>query len=161
MAEVVDQRAPPGRVDVLGAGDDDARIGVDLEHVGFDDEEPAGGVGLDPGGTGLQLQGAFGDPGRPDEFGGLGPQACGRELVPLEPEGVLLVRGYGGAPGERRESFDRRPLGRLGQVDHQLGSAAEVVRGLRLGPHAEDDHLAKGPGRGHRREVGGAVPVLR
>lgn len=64
VAEVVDQWAPCGWVDVLGAGNDDAWVGVDLQDVGFDDEERSGGVGLDAGGVGLQLDGAFGDSGR-------------------------------------------------------------------------------------------------
>jgi hypothetical protein len=51
---------------VLGAGHRDARVGVDPQDLGLDDEEVPGRARSHVDGTGLRLQRAFGDPGRPD-----------------------------------------------------------------------------------------------
>ena len=107
VAEVVDQRAPFGRVDVLGARDDDAWIGMDLEHVGFDNEERSGDIGLDPGGTGLQLDGAFGDAWRPDRLRGFRSQTGSGELVRLETEGIAFCLP---GPGCARSAAPGVPL---------------------------------------------------
>lgn len=71
VAEVVDQGAPRRRVDVLGAGNDDVRVRVHLEDLDLDDEEVLRNSGLHTYGTGLQLERAFGDPGRTDQIGRL------------------------------------------------------------------------------------------
>lgn len=147
VAEVVDQRAPPSRIDVLGSRHDYARIRVDLENLGLDDDELPGDAGPHVGGAGLHLKGTFGDAGRPDHVSGFRPQIRGGELARLETEGAALVRGYRAAPGQRCEPFDCPPLRRSGDVDHQVVAAEQILGGLTFGTEAQDDDLAQRPRR--------------
>ena len=147
VAEVVHERAPLGRIDVLRSRHQDARVGVDPENLGLDDQESPAGPESYVGDAGLHLERAFGDPWRPDQLRGFGPQAGGSELLLLKAEGALLVIGYRAAPGQRGEPFDGLSLGRRGHVDYQVVAVAQVLGGLPIGTQAKDDHLAERPGR--------------
>lgn len=147
VAEVVDERAPPGRIDVLRAWHHNARIGVDLENMSLDDDKVLGDSRPHVGGAGLNLERAFGDPRRPDQLRLLGPQAGGGEFRRFEAEGAQLFPRYRVAPGQRGEPFDCLPLCWRGQADHQVMPAAQVQGGLSVGTQAQDYHLAERPGR--------------
>lgn len=92
LAEVVDERAPSGGGDVVGAGNDDAGVGVDLVYGGLDDGESSGYVRPHPLRAGFQLDRAFGDARRSDQVGGFAGQAGCGELVRLEAAALGLGR---------------------------------------------------------------------
>src|SRR5579863_3261455 len=91
VPEYIEQRIPTGRVDMAGAGHDNAPPRMHAHHLGLDDLEGLGPV-FGPGPAGivpaddfrLELDRALGDPERPDQVGRLRSEARDIEFGWLE-----------------------------------------------------------------------------
>lgn len=148
MGEAHDERLPSVRVDVVGfAGKEQVFLDVDsgdFEFEGHDKrmldgltaralrlESAEGILRLEHG---LQLDRAFGDPGRLDEGRGQRGQSGGAEFVfhmAIAPACLPHRNRIG--PGGFRQPVDRIHLGHGRQTEDAFLLAPEVFRGLRIG----------------------------